>query len=120
MHLVRLSQPLVEALQQLDAMGGEASVCDMTMSAPVYANFASLRYWDLIDPVYRTDGTRVRGRWRISPRGREFLDGATPIRIGLWREGGRRIAWQLEAPLQFVHEVVRPLTHPAPVSPVWN
>lgn len=119
MHTVTLSKPIVEALQRLQSMGGCAGVSELGMTSPVYANFAMLRYWGFIAPVYRDNGSRIRGTWMTTERGREFLRDDLPVPISLWREGGEFVAWYDGAAEKTASEIAGPLLHPAPVSPIW-
>jgi hypothetical protein len=119
-HDVQLSAPLVEALELLANMGGEASVSEMGLAPPVYANFAMLRFFDLIMPIYREDDTRVRGRWALTELGESFLAEGERVKNRLWRSNGRFVRWHDGAEEVSAEEVLGRLVHPDPASPIWG
>lgn len=117
---VRLSAPLIVALELLANLGGEASVSEMGLVSSVYCNFALLRFFDLIEPVRRDDGTRVRGRWSITPTGVKFLTGKVKVKDRLWRRDGYFVRWHAEAEEVAAEDVLGRLVHPDPASPIWH
>jgi hypothetical protein len=122
MHKIYMSAPLVDALVRLDQKhNGIADVNEMDLAPDVYANFASMRFFDLIEPICREDGTRRRGRWAITKIGYDFIDGLRPVRMACWRGdgSGQRVRWEVDAPEKYLSQILSPLTHPDPVSPIW-
>lgn len=96
-----LNAGLVTALRRLrDAGGdsgasggGEANLADLGLTRNQWDNFQKLRYFDLVEQV-EVDGRRKRGVWRVTERGRDWLDGAirVPMRAVTYR--GERVAYE--------------------------
>lgn len=51
-------------------------------------NFQKLRYWGLVAPSHRPDGSRLNGEWNITPVGIAFIEQGTSIKKSVWTYRG--------------------------------
>ena len=87
-HRHVLSTPLVRALRKIAAFTNAVNLQALNLSRNEWDNFQKLRYWGLVEKARRPDGTRMRGYWYLTNKGRRFLAGQEVVPGVVWTYRG--------------------------------
>ena len=86
------SKQLAMGLYRLyESGGGPINLKHIGLTRYQWTNFQKLRYWGLVAPAHREDGTRIDGEWIITPEGKRFIDLGTAIQKGVWTYRGEAV-----------------------------
>ena len=66
---------------------------DVDLTYSQACNFQKLRYWGLVDPYEKDDGTRRTGRWTLTQLGLNFLSGQQALFRSVWTYRGKPVEW---------------------------
>jgi hypothetical protein len=85
---------LAFGLRRIYEAGKAVNLDDLDLNRNQWDNFQKLRYWDLVEKAFRDDGTRIRGAWRITPKGTDFVEGRTTINQSVWTYRGDTVRFE--------------------------
>lgn len=71
----RFNRHLAKGLGELYLAGGEAHLSDLSLTYAQQCNFQKLRYWFVVEMVPKEEGRYRSGMWRITERGKDFVEG---------------------------------------------
>jgi len=80
----RFNRSLAKCLGELYLADGEAHLNDLSLTFSEKNNFQKLRYWFVVEMVPNEDGRFHSGVWRLTPRGRDFVEGRTDVPEAVW------------------------------------
>ncbi len=69
-----LSKALMDGLYKLYRLGGQRNLAELNLTRNQWDNFQKLRYWCLVEKCFDDNGKRIRGQWRITKFGYDFLE----------------------------------------------
>lgn len=109
----RLNRVLCRALEKLYAKGpGDWHLeQDLDLTHSEQDNFQKLRYFGLVEKSFDSDGLRIKGCWRITTKGRLFVEGSVWCYPAVWTWRGDPIRFE-EEPVE-ITDILPPIQEAA-------